>query len=188
GQVHVGRDGIASLEQALRVALGAGLQEAAGRAYSSIQEAFALMHRFDESERSFAEGMAYCDGRELGVFALCLLGWREQVLLLTGRWDEAVEMCRETLDGPRISPVNRLNPVRVLGSIAVRRDEAGGWDLLDEALALAIGNGEPGWIVPVRAARAALRWLAGDRESAVAGARGGYAARAGPGPGWTVRS
>jgi hypothetical protein len=87
--------------------------------------------------------MAYCDARELGVFALCLPGWREQVLMLTGRWDEAVEMCRETLNGARISPVNRLNPVRVLGTILARRCKPGGWDLLDEALDLADGTGEP---------------------------------------------
>jgi hypothetical protein len=63
--------------------------------------------------------------------------------MLMGQWDEAVEMCRETLNGARISPVNRLNPVRVLGTIQVRRGERGGWDLLDEALALADGTGQP---------------------------------------------
>ncbi|MGN6792892.1 MAG: ATP-binding protein [Streptosporangiaceae bacterium] len=175
GQVSLGRDGITTLKQALRIALEADLHESAGRAYSSLQEAFAHMNRFADSERSFAEGMAYCDGRELGVFALCLLGWREQVLMLIGGWDEAVAMCKETLDGPRISPVNRLNPVRVLGTILGRRDEAGGWDLLDEALTLAEGTLEPAWIVPVRAARAELRWLAGDRASAAAEAQAGLA-------------
>ena len=188
GQVSIGRDGITTIEQALRVALDADLHEAAGRAYSSLQEAFAHMNRFADSERSFAEGMAYCDGRELGVFALCLLGWREQVLMLMGRWDEAVAMCKETLDGPRISPVNRLNPVRVLGTILGRRDEAGGWDLLDEALALAEGTREPAWIVPVRAARAELSWLAGDHASAVTEARAGCAAGTGTVHSWMFGS
>ena len=55
----------------------------------------------------------------LEVFALCLRGWREQILMLTGRWDEAVEICRESLEGARISPVNRINPVRILGTIRV---------------------------------------------------------------------
>jgi DNA-binding CsgD family transcriptional regulator len=119
--------------------------------------------------------MAYCDGRELGVFALCLRGWREQILMLTGRWDEAVEMCRESLEGARISPVNRINPVRVLGTIRGRRGEEGAWDLLDEALRLAEGTAEPGWIIPVRAARAEFRWLEGDQRSAVAEARAGCA-------------
>ena len=175
GQVHAGGDGVASIEEALRVALEADLQEAAGRAYSSLQEAFAYMQRFADSEDNFTEGMAYCDVRELGVFALCLRGWREQILMLTGRWDEAVEICRESLEGARISPVNRINPVRILGTIRGRRGEEGAWDLLDEALRLADGAAEPGWFVPVRAARAELRWLEGDQRSAVAEALAGCA-------------
>ncbi len=188
GEVYANRDGLPSIEEALRVALDANLQEAAGRAYSSLQEAFASMQRFADSERYFNEGMAYCDGRELGVFALCLRGWREQVLMVRGQWDEAAQMCRETLDGARISPVNRLNPVRVLGTIRARRGEDGGWDLLDEALGLADGSGEPAWMVPVRAARAELRWLAGDQRSAVAEARAGYAAGEGRVHQWMLGS
>jgi DNA-binding CsgD family transcriptional regulator/tetratricopeptide (TPR) repeat protein len=187
-QVYAGGDGITSLRQALRVALDADLQDAAGRAYSSLQEAFAVLHHFADSERSFTEGMAYCDGRELGVFALCLRGWREQVLMLTGQWDEAVGMCRETLGGPRISPINRLNPVRVLGTIQALRSEPGGWDLMDEALALAEGTGEAAWIVPVRAARAELRWLEDDQRAAVAEARAGCATGAGLVPPWMIGS
>ncbi len=61
-----------------------------------------------------------------------------------------------------ISPVNQINPLRVLGTIRGRRGEAGAWDLLDEALALAEGSGEPQWIVPVRTARAELSWVAGQ--------------------------
>jgi DNA-binding CsgD family transcriptional regulator/tetratricopeptide (TPR) repeat protein len=187
-EIYSGRDGIDSLYEGLRVALAADLQDAAGRAYSSLQEAFATMHRFADSERSFTEGMAYCEGRELGVFALCLRGWREQVLMLMGQWDEAAPMCRETLNGPRISPVNRLNPVRVLGTIQARRGEPGGWDLLDEALELGEGTGEPAWIVPVRAARAEMRWLADDRQAAVAESRAAYATGKGRVHPWMIGS
>src|SRR5262245_65866982 len=73
-----------------------------------------------------------------------------------------------------ISPVNRLNPLRVLGTIRGRRGEGGGFALLDEALALAEGTGEVQWIVPVREARAELRWLAGDTRLALQEARAGY--------------
>ena len=187
-EAHLGGDGIAVLNEALRVALDANLHEAAGRAYSSLQEAFVFMNRFTDSERSFAEGMAYCDGRELGVFALCLRGWRGQVLLLTGHWGQAAEMCKETLDGARISPVNRINPVRVLGTIMGRRGEDGGWDLLEEALYLADRTKDPAWIVPVRAVRAELRWLAGDQPSAVAEARAGLAAGQGRAYSWMLGS
>jgi len=176
GQVQTGQEGIASIQRALQVALDAGLHEAAGRAYSSLQEATAILHRYADSERFFRQGMAFCEERELGVFALCLKGWRGQVLMLLGRWDEAAEMCAEVLGGPRISPVNRLNPARVLGTIRGRRGEAGAWDMLDEALALAEGTGEPAWIVPVREARAEISWVSGKYDLAAEEARAGYAA------------
>lgn len=71
-------------------------------------------------------------------------------------------------------PGNRLHPLTVQGTNRGRQGEAGAWDLLDEALDLAEGTGEPRWIVPVRAARAELRWLAGQPELAMAEARSGY--------------
>ena len=163
---HRGQDGTGTLERALRIALDSGLQEAAGRAYSSLQEATAHLSMFEDSDRYYTEGMAYCEDRELGVFALCLLGWRACALLLAGRWDEAADVCAQMLDQQGISPVNQINPLRVLGSIRGRRGEAGAWDLLDEALALANRSGEPQWIAPVRAARAELRWVAGQPGAA----------------------
>ncbi len=157
-----GQDGTGTLEQALRIALDADLQEAAGRAYSSLQEAAARLHKFEDAERYYAAGMAYCEDRELGVFTLCLLGWRACALLLVGRWDEAEDVCTQMLGAHGISPVNRINPLRVLGTIRGRRGEARAWELLDEALAVAEGSGEPQWIVPVRTARAELSWVAGQ--------------------------
>jgi DNA-binding CsgD family transcriptional regulator len=157
-----GQDGTGTLEQALRIALVADLQEAAGRAYSSLQEAAARSHKFEDAERYYAAGMAYCEDRELGVFTLCLLGWRACALLMVGRWDEAADVCSRMLGTPGISPVNKINPLRVLGTIRGRRGEAGAWGLLDEALAVAEATSEPQWIVPVRTARAELSWVAGQ--------------------------
>jgi tetratricopeptide (TPR) repeat protein len=141
-----GQEGISSLERALRIALGADLQEAVGRAYCNLQTVASILHRFKESEHYFTEGMTYCEGRELGVFSTCLTGSHAFSLMLVGEWDEAADSCVQMLRRPGISPINRLNPLRVLGSIRGRRGEAGAWELLDEALALAGGTGEPQWI------------------------------------------
>jgi hypothetical protein len=67
--------------------------------------------------------MAYCQERELGVFSTCLMGGRAQTQLLTGQWDEAADICTQALDRQRSSPVNRLNPLRVLGTIRGRRGD-----------------------------------------------------------------
>ncbi len=172
--IESGQDGIGSLEQALQLALTTDLQEAVGRAYSALQEACTRLNRFAESERYSAEGMAYCEGRELGVFSTCLMGWRAHTLMLQGCWGEAADAAAQMLARPRVSPVNRLNPLLVLGSIHGRRDETGAWELLDEALALAEGTAELHWIAPVRVARAELRWLSGRPDLAIGEVRPAY--------------
>jgi DNA-binding CsgD family transcriptional regulator/tetratricopeptide (TPR) repeat protein len=164
--VEDGRDGIPTIELALQIALEADVQEAAGRAYSSLQEASICLHRFDDADRYYAEGMAYCDERELGVFSTCLTGGRASALLKVGRWDEAAEISAQMLGRSGISPVNRLNPLITMGGIRGRRREPDAWDLLDEAIALAEGTGEPCWIVPIRAVRAELRYLTGEPDLA----------------------
>jgi DNA-binding CsgD family transcriptional regulator/tetratricopeptide (TPR) repeat protein len=188
GLMESGRDGIAVLKRALQLGLDADLHEAAGRAYSSLQEACTRLNRFADSERYHAEGMAYCEGRELGVFSLCLMGWRARTLILAGRWDEATEVCAQLLGRRGISPVNQINPLQVLGTIRGCRGEDGAWELLDQALALAEGTGDRLWIAPVRAARAELRWLWGDSGLAAREVSAGYDQAAGCAEPWTFGS
>ncbi len=114
-----GRDGTESIDQALGIALDADLQEAAGLAYSNLQEAASRLNMFAQAERYFAEGRAYCEERELGVYSVCLQGWRAVTLALLGQWAEATDISAQVLDSTRISPVNRLNPLRILGASAV---------------------------------------------------------------------
>ena len=64
------------------------------------------------------------------------------------------------------SPLNRLNPLRLLGLIRARRGEPGTWDHLDQAMSYADGTAEPQHIVPVRLARAEAFWLEGRLEEA----------------------
>jgi tetratricopeptide (TPR) repeat protein len=110
GAVNSGRDGMGSIEQALQIALDADLQEAVGRAYCNLQSCSTSLNRFAESERYYAEGMAYCEERELGVFSTCLMGGRANTLLRTGHWDEAADICTQALDRQRSSPREPAEP------------------------------------------------------------------------------
>jgi DNA-binding CsgD family transcriptional regulator/tetratricopeptide (TPR) repeat protein len=182
-------DGRSHIKQALDLALEADLPQAAGRAYLHLHEFSVALNEFAVSERYYTEGLAYSEGRELGVFSACLLGWQSCSLLLQGRWDEAAEMAGQMLDWPHISPINRLNPLRVLGLLRGRRgDDPGGWKLLDESLEPASRLGEPAWLVPLRTARSELHWLAGHKEEAVAEAAAAFAAAAGKVDPWTTGS
>jgi DNA-binding CsgD family transcriptional regulator/tetratricopeptide (TPR) repeat protein len=186
--VDAGQGGLPELEESLRLALEAELPEAAGRAYSSLMEAATKLHRFPDAERYYAEGLAYCERSELGVFSMCINGWRSRELLFLGRWDEAAEVATQKLGSPGISPVNQLNPLCTLGTIRGRRGEDGAWELLDRALEYADGTGEPSWIAPVRAARVELRWLESEPDLAAAEATAGYDRTAGLIDPWTSGS
>jgi DNA-binding CsgD family transcriptional regulator/tetratricopeptide (TPR) repeat protein len=179
-------DGMGSIERALQIALDADLHEEAGLAYSALHEVVTRLNRFEDEKRYYAEGLAYCEGRELGVFSTCLKGWRAYTLMLVGEWDDAADICVQMLGRQRISPVNRLNPLRVLGTIRGRRGEPGAWELLDEALALAEGVAEPRWIAPVRTARAELRWVSGQPDLAVQEVRSAYDRALGHVDPWTL--
>jgi DNA-binding CsgD family transcriptional regulator len=166
GLVIDGREGIGEIEEALRIALDADLQELAGRAYSSLVEAAVVAQRFDLADRYYAEGAEYCAEHELGVFGLCIDGWRASGWLQTGHWDEAAEVSRRMLRSLGISPVNQMNPLRLLGTIAARRGEQEAWTLLDQVMELADSNREPQWIALARLARTEARWLEGAPDLA----------------------
>ena len=154
------------LRRALDVALSAGLDNKAGRAFANLYGSYADQRRFAEAERYFIDGVAYCDEHDLGSYAAFLRGERAAALERTGRWDEAVALSTELLASADLSPLYRLRPLQVLGMIRARRGEPGAWEYLDEAAAAADASGEPQWIIPVRLARAEAHWLQGEPRRA----------------------
>jgi regulatory LuxR family protein len=108
---------------------------AAGRAYCNLQTIATIGNRFADAERYYTEGIRYCEDRELGVFSTWRTGGWAGALMLTGRWDEAETVCAELLKRTRISPVNRLGPLRVLGRIRAARGAPDAQELLDDGLA-----------------------------------------------------
>jgi DNA-binding CsgD family transcriptional regulator/tetratricopeptide (TPR) repeat protein len=154
------------LRRALDVALSAGLDKEAARAFTNLYCCYADERRFAEAERYFTDGVAYCDEHDVGSHAAFLRGERTAALERTGRWDEAVALSTELLASAGLSPLYRLLPLRVLGVIGARRGEPAAWEYLDEAAAAADASGEPQYIVPVRLARAEACWLEGQPEAA----------------------
>ncbi len=154
------------LRRALEIAVSAGHDEQAGRAFSNLFSVLCAEQRFAEAERYFVDGVAYCDEHDITTFATCLRGERVSSLEKTGRWDDAVALSIELLDRAAASPVNRLCPLAMLGIIRVRRGEPGGWACLDDAMALAEATEQPQQIVPLRLARAEAYWLDGKPDLA----------------------
>jgi DNA-binding CsgD family transcriptional regulator/tetratricopeptide (TPR) repeat protein len=158
---RMGGEWVSYLERALDVALSAGLEEQAGRAFKNFHGTYVDQRRFAEAERCFIEGVAYCDEHDIGSHAAFMRGEHVATLDRTGRWDEAVTLGSALL-GSTDAAVYRLRALEVLGVIRARRGEPGAWEYLDEATAAADGSGEPQCIIPVRLGRAEAHWLQGE--------------------------
>ena len=89
------QDGIGLIEQGLRVALDAHLQQTAGGIYTCIQDACVNVQRLEEAQRYYTKGMAFCEQRELRYNTRCLRGGQADTLLLLGQWDEAADICEQ---------------------------------------------------------------------------------------------
>jgi DNA-binding CsgD family transcriptional regulator/tetratricopeptide (TPR) repeat protein len=176
---HMGGDWTGYLRQALDLALSAGLDEQAARAYKNIHSRYADHRRFAEAEPYFADGVAYCDEHDLGSGTVFLQGERAAALERTGRWDEAVALSTALLGTTGLSPLDRASALQVLSVIRARRGELDAWEDLDEAAATADASGEPQWIIPVRLARAEASWLRGEPRRAAAEAGLAYDVAAG---------
>ena len=163
---HTGGDWIGYLRRALDIALSAGLDEQAARAFKNLHSRYADHRRFAEAEPYFTDGVAYCDEHDLGSGTVFLQGERVAALERTGRWDEAVVLSTVLLASADLSPLDRLRPLQVLSVIRARRGELDAWEYLDEAAATADASGEPQSIIPVRLARAEARWLQGEPRRA----------------------
>jgi ATP/maltotriose-dependent transcriptional regulator MalT len=149
------------LYRAKAIGVSANLAEPAGRAFANIHGMYSDQRRFDEAERAYAEGVAYTDEHDIGMYANCLRGNQTFVLEQTGRWDEAASLSGDVL-AILASPVNRVNSLITLAKIRARRGDGNPWDHLDEATAAADGSGEPQFIIPARLTRAEAYWLAGQ--------------------------
>ena len=149
----------AQLEQSLELALRAGFEDHAGRAYINLVWWPLLRRRYDLVDRYLEEGLEYCAERGLDLWRLFLIPCRARVELDRGRWAQAADSASLALRDRRTWPVPRVLALTVLALVRARRGDPDVWPLLDEALALAAPTGELQRIGPVAAARAEAAWL-----------------------------
>jgi len=151
------------LQRALDVALAAGQEAQAGRAYINLYSGFCAERQFAAGERYYTEGVAYCDDHDIPTFSIFLRSEWAVALEKTGRWDEALAIADDLLRRGGPSPIIRLCPLNRIGTIRARRGEPGAWEHLDKAMATADGTGEAG---PVRLSRTEAYWLEGRLDEA----------------------
>jgi DNA-binding CsgD family transcriptional regulator/tetratricopeptide (TPR) repeat protein len=161
-----GVEGAPDLRRALAIALEAGDDAEAGRAFTNLQATLGNEYHLAEAEAIFHEGMAYCADHDIGTYEHCLRGSHGGVLDRMGRWDEADELLTFDLTERELSPVNKISKLVVLGVLDARRGRPTAAAILDEALIYAKAGLEPAYILEASTARLEAAWLAGDAEAA----------------------
>ena len=165
--------GRAQLDEAMRLAATAGLDEAIGRAWVHVVWVATRRRAYADADAALAAGLEHCGEHGLDLHALYLTGYRALWLLDQGRWDEAVVCAEDVLRDTGVSRPPRVLGLVVTGLVRARRGEPGGRERLDEALRIALPSDELQRIAPAAVARAEAAWLEGDRagvDSATAGA------------------
>ena len=156
--------GRVDLERSLALALAGGcssFQEHAARAYGNMATSAARAREFDRARRYFAEGIAYCEKRDLYAWVRYMTASRAETLLAQGEWDAAAEAAELISQDIKIASVARIPALVVLGRVRLRRGDPGVSKTLDEAAELAFASGEAQRIGPVVAARAEAAWVEG---------------------------
>lgn len=177
-EVDAGGDWERSLRRAMTIARDAGSGTQAGRCYVNLYSSYVDLDRVAEGERTFQEGMAYIEEREVPVYGYCMMASRAEALEITGRWDDVLALAEGIQDAP-MSPINRMHLSLGPARVAVRRGAADAGAALGAFVEAATSTGEPQWIAPAMALRTEWHWLAGRLDEACADVRVAAAAAAG---------
>lgn len=156
--------GRATLERSLDLALQAGLEEHAARAFTNLASQMVETRAYAPADDYLGRGIAYCREHDVDSWRLYMTGWLARSHLEQGRWDEAADTATAVLRYPNPAAPSRIKPLTVVGRLRARRGDPEAWELLDEALRLAEGMAELQRLAPVAAARAEARWLAGEPD------------------------
>ena len=149
------------LERTIALADEAGLESEAGHAWLNLTMAATHQRAYADVDRYVSAGVAYCAERDLEVYERYLHAYRANAALDRARWVEATEAATLVLHDPGPSIIPTLRVLAVLGLVRARRGDAGSWELLDRAAALAQRQGRVYALAPVAVARAEAAWLDG---------------------------
>ena len=151
-----------TLDEALRVALGAGDVEDASRAYVNIVWIMLDWFRLDEAESYLMPGITLAEESEFLGFLSYMRLEQARIEFSRGRWDEAARLAEAGLDA---QTPTRCTALMLLGRVLARRGHPDAASLLTRAWELAAKVDELQRTGPAAAARAEAAWLHGDQDA-----------------------
>ena len=160
--------GLAKLQESLRLSLAHNLEEHASRAFTNLS-ATALMNRdYPLALRYLDEGNDYATEHDLESCKRYMMTTRARVHFELGRWTMATDDAAAVLDHSLGYNVARIPALTILGHVRVRRGDPDAAAALAEAHELALLTKETYRLGPIASARAEMAWLAGDLDHASA--------------------
>jgi DNA-binding CsgD family transcriptional regulator len=168
GYAHGARESAEVLQQTLKLAVGLGFETVTAATWHSLAWASLRQRAYSDFDRYVEAGLAYCGEHDLERDQKYLQSDQARAALERARWAEAAKAATLVLHDPGPSIVPRLRVLAVLALVHARCGEAGSWELLDRAAALAERQGQLHALAPVAAAQAEMAWLEGRLEAVVA--------------------
>jgi len=153
--------GIDMLMQSLEISVKNAYHEHAARVYIILGADGITIKDYALAKKALAEGIAYCEERDLDAQKIYLLSSKARLHLETGDWNEAYRIAEELLKDEILLPVNKIVALIVLATIKIRRGDRDVLPLMIEAKALAFEAMELQRIVPAFLVQMEYEWITG---------------------------
>ncbi|HEU0133130.1 MAG TPA: LuxR C-terminal-related transcriptional regulator [Mycobacteriales bacterium] len=152
------------LRRSLAMALDRGLEEHVARAYTNLGTCAVNRQNAAIAGPTLADGIAYCEERDLDAWRVYMLGFLAQHLAEHDDWTGATRAAEQVRAHPGSAPVSRVTALSVLGRVRARRGDPGVWPVLDEAMAVTRETRELQRYAYVATACAEAAWLDGATD------------------------
>jgi DNA-binding CsgD family transcriptional regulator len=158
------KKGMALLQESVETSLKKSYHEHAGRAYAALAATAAATNNYELAQKTFEEGINYCEERDLNSSKLYMVCWKAFVNLEMGNWDVAFCIADNLLKKEGLLPVVKIGALTVTATLRMRRGDLEALSSLHEAKTMAFKTTELQQIIPVLTALLEYEWLTGKRQ------------------------
>ena len=149
------------LQQSLEIATKNAYHEHVARAYTNLGSTGIDIKDYVFAEAVLAEGIQYCEERNLDSWTNYMLSCMARLKLENGSWQEAYGIAEALLKNEGQPPINKINLLTVMAIIKMRTAGPGAEPLLKQAQAMAMEAFELQRMLPVACALLEYEWLTG---------------------------
>jgi DNA-binding CsgD family transcriptional regulator len=151
--------GLQLLEEAVKLARGAGQPEVVARAFNAMGYICAAKYRHEQADAYYEAGLEHCAEYTSDLWRINMLALSALSSLAQGRLDDASRRAVAILDDPRESPWPHHTALVVLALVRARRGDPGARDALAETSTVDLQPEEFDAVVDQAAAHAEIAWM-----------------------------